>query len=136
MSPLQREPVTTATRKEFTGQAFDWGARDCLIVARYHLIGAGYTGLPKIPAYKDAKTALKALKKAGYASVSDIFDSLLEPILPAQMLLGDIATMKGEGGMDAVVIGNVRFVWGYAEGNLEKGLVPIDPLYIEKAWRV
>src|SRR3546814_17660492 len=44
------------------------------------------------------------LKERGWASVSDMLDSILVRIPPAMMQLGDVATVEGDQGLDALFV--------------------------------
>src|SRR3546814_1528003 len=59
---------------------------------------------PTLPRIRSALAAKKALKERGWASVSDMLDSILVRIPPAMMQLGDVATVEGDQGLDALFV--------------------------------
>lgn len=132
----KRYDVTEATRMKFKGRAFEWGHSDCLVMTRAHLVGFGHS-CPRIPSYKTALGAVRALERAGHASIKSLFDSMdLPGIPPAAMILGDIAIMESEpdNPLDAIVICIGQNVMGWHDGADE--LVEIIPRKIKAAWSV
>lgn len=75
----------------------------CLHFVHAHLTALGHE-LPEIPAFDSAAGAKRAMKARGWASVEAMLDEYLEPIPPARMVLGDVATAPGEGGLATIVI--------------------------------
>ncbi len=108
MTPVERRgPATDATRLHFAGRPFAWGRTDCVKVAAWHLRQLGYRslGISKGGTYQTARSALAALRRAGFASPGDALDRLgLERIAPAAVLVGDIVALPGELGMQALAI--------------------------------
>src|SRR3546814_14237509 len=73
---------------------------------------------PTPPCIRSALAAKKALKERGWASVSDMLDSILVRIPPAMMQLGDVATVEGDQGLDALFVcagPNRSFGWRGAD---------------------
>lgn len=124
---------------KFRDQPFQWGQVDCARVAAYHLKQLGYKiAISKAGRYRTALGAAKALGRLGYASLSEMADSLgLVPIAPACMLLGDLAEVEGDSPVGTIVIyaggGNV-----FAFHELHPGLVTAAPnsASILRAWSV
>src|SRR3546814_14475637 len=86
--PVRRKESTQATLDKFKGQPFDWGeGRHCVRLAHFHLRQMGQKP-PTLPRIRSALAAKKALKERGWASVSDMLDSILVRIPPAMMQLG------------------------------------------------
>lgn len=136
ISPLvKRTEITNKTLAKYKGEPLDWGRKDCLRMARTHLVSFGHK-CPRITAYNGPVSALRALKKKGHNDLKSLFDSLLPGIPPASALIGDICVMKGEGNLDAVVIaaggGNV---FGWHDDDLSEPKV-IIPFEIIAAWSV
>lgn len=121
---LRRQRALEKTRVKFRGKPFAWGKSDCVVMARSHLIAMGAKRLPKLPRYKDALGARRALKGVGAESIEQMLDGLLPRISPAEMLPGDLAVVDGEGGMDAIMIcvGHKIFGWHQASEKDE----PVD----------
>lgn len=135
MSLIARRDATAKTLKKYETRAFDWNGATCIHLARTQLRNMGHKP-PRIPAFRSAIGAKRAMTEAGYQSIADIFDGLgLPRIAPARMKLGDIAILPGEDGWDAVVIsaGNKLLGWHGAD---DSGLVPIADAFehITGAW--
>ena len=88
---------------KYRGTPFEWGERDCVRMARTLLVKLGHKP-PKLPRYSTEKSAIKRLKEAGFDSVEDMLGSMLVEIEPAKRLAGDLATVKGDGRISAIVV--------------------------------
>lgn len=100
----RRRLATQATLDRYRGKVFDWSTGiTCVHLARYHLKNMGHKP-PTMPRFRSALGAKKVLKERGWASVSDMLDTMLVRIAPAQMLLGDLAIVPGQEGLDAILI--------------------------------
>lgn len=93
----------------------------------------------RIPAFRSMTGAVRAMRAAGFADVAAICagQGLLQ-IAPAAMLVGDVAIVPGDDGLDAVVVcagGKVLGWHGAAEAD---GIVPIAEAMaaITSAWRL
>src|SRR3546814_2176596 len=96
--PVRRKEATQAALDKFKGLPFDWSeGRHCVRLAHFHLRQMGRKP-PTLPRIRSALAAKKALKERGWASVSDMLDSILVRIPPAMMQLGDVATVEGDQG--------------------------------------
>ncbi len=129
---LKRNAALAKTMAKYRGKKLDWGKVDCLKMLRSHLVAMGHRGLPKIPAYRDAQGALKALAASG-GDLEAILDGILPRIAPAAMLPGDVALMPGDQGLDAIVINVGRKVIGWHADSDE--MVVVIPHKIKAAWR-
>lgn len=133
----RRRVATVATVERYKGKAFDWSRGiTCVHLARQHLRNMGHKP-PTIPRFRSALAARRALKAGGWNDVAAMLDSILPRIAPAQMTLGDVAILPGDGGLDAIVISaGPRRVFGWAEGETETRF--LEPLLgkVRGAWRV
>lgn len=133
ISLVERQAATEKTRLKYRGRQWSWGQNDCIRMARSHLINMGHRP-PALPQYRSAIGARRALTKAGFETLEDLFDSLLVRINPAEMLLGDIALTRGTEQFDATWICVGLKLMGWIEG--EDETVMIVPHEIKAAWRV
>jgi len=137
MIELERRRVATEkTLKRYRNKVFDWSRGiTCVHLARYHLRAMGHRP-ETLPRIRSALAAKRALKARGWESVEQMLDSMLPRIAPAQMMLGDLASVPGESGMDAVVVcAGHHKVFGWRED--AEGLVILDVELSELAgaWR-
>lgn len=135
MNLIARRDATQKTFDKYRHRPFDWNGATCIHLARTQLRNMGHKP-PRIPAFRSALGAKRAMEAAGYASVADIFDGLgLPRIAPANMKIGDIAILPGEGGWDAVVISAGGKLLGW-HGASDEGLQPIGEAvaHITGAW--
>lgn len=116
---LKRRAVTQATMDHFANKPFDWvDGATCVHLVRKQIVGLGHKP-PPMRAFRSALSAKKALAAKGWASVSEMMDSLLERIPPARVILGDVVEMPSDDetfGALAIVVGNGR-VMGYLGDN-------------------
>jgi hypothetical protein len=135
--PVRRKEATQATLDKFKGQPFDWGeGRHCVRLAHFHLRQMGQKP-PTLPRIRSALAAKKALRERGWASVSDMLDSILVRIPPAMMQLGDVATVEGDQGLDALfVCAGPNRLFGWRED--EAGAVVLEVTFdqVKGSWRV
>lgn len=132
-----RQQATQATLDRFRGKTFDWSAGiTCVHLARTHLRNMGHRP-PGLPRFRSALAAKKAMKERGWASVSDMLDSMLPRIAPAQMLLGDLAVVEGDAGMDSIMVcaGPLR-VFGWREDHPGLVVLGVTMDEISGAWRL
>src|SRR3546814_2048591 len=112
----------------------DWSSDVCSSDVHLRQMGQKPPTLPRI---RSALAAKKALKERGWASVSDMLDSILVRIPPAMMQLGDVATVEGDQGLDALfVCAGPNRLFGWRED--EPGAVVLEVMFdqITGAWRV
>lgn len=138
MDLLRRRDATQKTLDQYRGAPFDWSlGPTCVHLARSHLVNLGYD-LPKIPEFSTPQGALRALKSNGWDSVGDMLDEFLTPIPAAMLRLGDVVTIPGDAGMDAMFIfagPNKMFGWGDEQVELAVGdILGLDRL--KGAWQV
>lgn len=129
----ERVAATQATKDRFGGTAFAWGRADCIVMAHFHLAQLGYP-VPALPHYRSAAGGVRALKAIGFATVSDLLDTLLEPIPHANILPADLALMEGQKPFDALAVCAGRKLIGWHEDH--DILVNLIPRAIKRAWRV
>lgn len=134
----KRRRALEKVRARFEGKPFAWGRNDCLILARAMLAAMGHVGLPKVPRYRTALGAKKALKSLGADTVPELLDTLLPRIVPAQMLPGDLALVESEeeGFGGTVMIGLGWKLWGWHPDADAFAVVDPAPDAIQAAWRV
>lgn len=100
----RRRVATEKTLARYRGKVFDWSKGiTCVHLARAHLRNMGHKP-ETLPRFRSALSAKKALKERGWSSVADMLDSMMPRIAPAQMLLGDLAIVPGQEGLDAILI--------------------------------
>ena len=133
---LRRQKATEATLAKYRQRELDWRDRSsCVHMARYHLRQMGHRP-PPMPDIRSALGAKRALKKKGWADVPEMLDAVLPGarIPPLAMLLGDLAVVRGEGGLDAILLhaGNEALGW-HEDGS---GMVPMIVREYVGAWRV
>jgi hypothetical protein len=137
MLELERRRVATEkTLARYRGKAFDWRSGvTCVHLARAHLKNMGHKP-PTLPRIRSALGAKKALRAQEWESVVDMLDALLPRIAPAQMMLGDLAAVPGEGGFDAICVcaGPLK-VFGWREDHPELVVLDIDLDELKGAWR-
>ena len=115
---LRRRDAAQATLDHFRGKRFRFGSNDCVRMVAWHLRKLGHkVKLPPAGSYRSARSALKALRARGHASLAAALDAQgLERIAPAAAIVGDIVMGPGDAGFEAlgVALGNGRIV-GYHE---------------------
>lgn len=137
-SLILRVEAAQATVDRFSGKPLVYGQDDCARMAAFCLRQLGVSApLLKGGAYKTELGAARALKRAGYATLSDAVDALgLPRIAPASCLPGDLMALPSDDpdriGL-AVALGNGR-VLAFWEG--AGGLCTVvQPLIYAHAWR-
>lgn len=137
-SPLVARVATTqATFDRFKDAPFKLGKNDCARMVAFHLRAMGVrVRLAKAGSYTTALAARRALKRAGFASLSDALDchGLLR-VPPASAMVGDVVALPAADDFGALTIslGNGR-VLGYHEA--AEGAVAMQPSEFVAAWRV
>jgi hypothetical protein len=133
---VRRAEATRLTLAKYRARPFDWKARaTCIHLARFHLVKMGHRP-PAMPDFRSALGAQKALAKSGFADLSALLDSLLPRIAPAQMLVGDLALMEGDGPFDSICVSAGGKLLGWHEDDPE-GIRPLMALDLPLgAWRV
>jgi hypothetical protein len=79
---------------------------------------------------------MRALKQTGHASLTELLDSLLPRITPANRLIGDIALVEGSDGLDAlmIAISGQKLLGFHEDGAGLRVLQPEQPML--GVWRV
>jgi hypothetical protein len=125
-----RRDVAQATLDAFFGKPLAWGKTDCARLGAFTLKGLGYKpALARGGFYSSPKGAWRALKRAGFDSLTAAIDALALPrIPPAAALPADLIVLPGEDGWDAVhvAVGNGRAL-GIAPGTATFSV--LQPLY-------
>ena len=103
-------------------------------MARSHLRNMGHRP-PSVPDFRSAIGAKRALMKTGHENLTALLDSLLPRINPAEMLVGDIAILPGDEGMECIVVSAGGKLIGYQEDEPD-GIRPLLALVPPPAaWR-
>lgn len=126
MNLPDRVAATNKTISKFRNRPFDWkSGATCVHLLRAQLLAMGHKP-PRIPQFRSAHGARKALERMEHGNLAELLDSLLLRIPVSRMLVGDVALVPGEPPFDAVVIyagGSKVFGWHGASGS---GLQSID----------
>jgi len=132
---IRRQFATQTTLTQFGDKVLDWENVDCLKMAMGHASNLGHPLICKIPNYRTATGALKALKKAGYSSMEDLMKSNFNEIPAAFAILGDLVLMEGSHNLDSICLySDRRKVFGWDE-TLD-GMKVIVPHKIKGVYRV
>ncbi|USA39616.1 hypothetical protein NCF86_00180 [Pelagerythrobacter marinus] len=100
----RRRAATERTLARYRGKVFDWSKGvTCVHMARFHLKAMGHRP-QTLPRFRSALGAKRALAAHGWESVEHMLDTMLPRIAPAQMMLGDLATVPGQDGLDCILI--------------------------------
>lgn len=134
----ERRVRTEAVVAKFRARRLDWRkAATCVHLARAQMRAMGHRP-PSIPQFYSPRGALTAMRKAGFADLSAMLDSMLPRIAPAEMWVGDLALVSGTPPFDSIMINaGLGKLLGYAEAEPERGIVnfvPTAPLL--GAWRL
>lgn len=132
---IRRQQAVQRTMDKYRHRKFDWRSKaTCLHLARFHLRAMGKNP-PALPQIGSLLAAKKALKARGWKDVGEMLDAIgLERIPPAAMLLGDLAMLESADGMGSIVVSAGGKVLGWHDD--DAGMVVMEPLKIEAAWRV
>ena len=139
MSELNRRVIATRKTLAHYQRPFSWRDRaTCLHMARRQMRNMGHRP-PPIPDFRSALGARTALKNAGFKDVSDLFDSLLPRITPAEMWIGDIALLPGDQMFDSICISDTvgKLVgWHQDDPSGVRPQLVLSLDYVIGAWRV
>lgn len=116
MNELQRRvAAVTATQKRFEGRDFDWAKQaTCIHLVRFHAAQMGHE-LPIVTRFRSLLGAKKALKEQGVDTLAELMDKYFPRIPAAQLRVGDVLAIPGDG-MDALMIyGQLWAVLGWQE---------------------
>ncbi len=115
MNLIERRNATMAVWQRFRRRAFDWKTGGtCIHLARAQMVAMGHKP-PRIPPFRSALGARRAMDRAGFADLGAMLESLMLPeIAPAHMWVGDLAILPGHGdGFDAIGIWSGAEILGY-----------------------
>jgi hypothetical protein len=134
---LTRKDATEKTMARYRRKAFDWSKGiTCVHMARSHMRNMGHRP-PGLPRFRSAFAAKQALTARGWTSVDDMLDSLLPRIAPAQMLLGDLATLPSEEGLGSIMVcAGPHKLLGWREDAPELVVLDVQLDELSGAWRV
>ena len=133
----KRRVATEKTMARFRNKEFDWRyQRTCAHLAFHQAKNMGRK-LPKVPRFRSAVGAKKAIRTLGHESLIDLLDAHLTRIAPAEMRLGDLCAVPGTEGLDAVFV-NVapRKIAGWREDAPKLVVLAVSLDEIEAAWRL
>jgi hypothetical protein len=135
---VRRQKAAQATVNRFKGAPFAYGRNDCVRMAVFVLRQMGHRPhLGRAGTYSSARGAVRALKRAGFASLAEAMDGQhLARIAPAAALPGDLVMIPAEAPFDGaltVAVGNGR-VLGYHQ-DLD-GADILQPVQYLAAWRL
>lgn len=133
-----RVEATNKTLAKFKGRAFDWktGAT-CVHLLRAQLLAMGHKP-PRIPQFRSALGARKALERMGHDNLAELLDGLLLRIPVSRMLVGDVALVPGEPPFDAVVIyaGGSKVIGWHGAGDAYLQSIELTLQDYIGAWRL
>lgn len=118
----------------YAKKKFSWAKRStCIHMVQFHLKQMGHKP-PAVPDIRSLLGAVRALKERGCTNVGEMMDKLLPSIPPAAMLLGDVAMLRDEAGIGAMVVNVGGKCIGWHDD--AERMVVMEVLEVEKAWRV
>jgi hypothetical protein len=135
-----RRIATDKTLKRYRRTRFSWAnGQTCIHLAWCQLRNMGHRP-PKLPQFLSARSAKRALGAEGYSSVTELLDAVVgadNRIAPAQMMLGDLATLEGTAGMDAInICAGPQRVFGWREGLPGLVVLAVGLDEVKVAWRL
>lgn len=135
---VRRQAAAQAAVDRFRGVPFAYGKNDCVRMAVFALRRMGHRpDLGRAGTYCSAKGAVRALNRAGFASLAEAMDGQHLPrIAPAAALPGDLVMIPAEGPFDGALtmaVGNGR-VLGYHQDLV--GADILQPVQYLAAWRL
>ncbi len=114
---IRRRIAVEKTLARYRPKQFDWRRGiTCVHLARFHLRAMGHR-IEGVPRIRSALAAKRALRSRGWNSATEMIDSKLPRIAPAQMLLGDLCAVAGTDGLDSLLIcaGPLKLLGWHAE---------------------
>lgn len=134
----RRRRAVAKTLAHYQERSFDWRRQaTCLHMARFQIRAMGHTP-PRIPPIRSELRAMKELRARGHDNLIALLDTLLPRIAPAEMRLGDLAALPGEGGrFDALLI-NVapRKFAGWHPDSFLMAVMDVSLGDVTAAWRL
>ncbi len=124
------------TLAEFMDKPFDWKGSTCIHLLHYHAERMGHD-IPKVPAFKTAIGAKRALTKMGNKDLPALLDSMLERVPPAMMRVGDVMALPGDAGFHSIVVRGAtsKFI-GWHEDAPGVTIIDADMNAAVGAWRL
>lgn len=134
---LRRKEATEKTLARYRGKAFDWSTGiTCVHLARAQMRAMGHRP-PTLPRFRSMLGAKKAMAERGWANVTEMLDSMLPRIAPAQMLLGDIAALPDAEGLGSLMVcAGPHKLMGWREDAAELVVLDVTLDELAGAWRV
>lgn len=131
---LRRQKALAKVLLKYEGKPFRRGVIDCVPMLRTHLVAMEHKRLPKIPIYRNAAQAKRALAERGWANLEQMLDSMLPRIPYAAALVGDVVLVRGADDLDAIALKiSARKVVGWLGGY--DVMVKYTPHETIGAWR-
>ncbi len=91
-----RGAVTDSVIELLRDKPFSWNGANCITLARAQAVAMGHD-VPKVPPFKTATGAMRALKKQGASSTAELLDKWFERYpAPAFARVGDLVMLPGE----------------------------------------
>jgi hypothetical protein len=91
-----RGAVTDSVIQMLRDKPFSWNGANCITLARAQAAAMGHD-VPKVPPFKTATGAMRALKKQGASSTAELLDKWFERHpAPAFARVGDLVMLPGE----------------------------------------
>ncbi len=136
MTLAERAAATAQVAARFRARPFDWATGGtCVHLARAQMRAMGHRP-PPIPRFRSALGARRALAATGFADLAALLDSMLPPIAPASMWVGDLALVPGAEGFDALAICDVSALFMYHDTQDGLSVVKQAERHIVAAWRL
>lgn len=138
----RRRRATARTLAHYQERSFDWRRQaTCLHMARFQMKAMGHSP-PRMPPLRSALRARRELERRGFDTVTELLDSLMPRIAPAEMRLGDLAVIPGDeaagaAGFECVLI-NVapRKFAGWHPDSFLMAVMDIALGNVTAAWRL
>lgn len=130
-----RAAATAAVIDRFRSKPFDWSKQaTCIHLVRAQAAAMGHE-LPIVPRFRSALGALRALRSVGVETLPELLDRHFPRIPAASAIVGDVVAAPAPDGLHALLIhsGGTKYIGWHEDGT---GLVPIELLAIEGAWRL
>ena len=134
-----RAAATQATLDDMREKPFAWDGANCIRLARLHAVNMGHSVI-KVPNFKTAIGAKRALKKQGAKNLCELLDNWFSRHdAPAFAGVGDLVLLPGEeGGFDSICITDGRGnMFGWHDSDLSKmSVIKAADADVIAAWRL
>lgn len=134
----RRRRATAKTLAHYQARSFDWRRQaTCLHMARFQMKAMGHNP-PRIPPIRSELRAAKELRARGHTSLIALLDTMLVRIAPAEMRLGDLAAIPGDGSDFDTLLINVapRKFAGWHPDSFLMAVMDIGLANVTAAWRL